>query len=126
MSRYQEEMRIEEENFNQNHNEEDFEHNYDLCKEIHNNMMREIKSSTNPWLLNTCSPSDIMDLIETGKFQLPNDVLNRKKIKVDNLVSTPQPIDIQNIKPLDHSEGWVVLKGKKRRNRKKSSNKKSE
>jgi len=126
MSRYQEQMQIEEDNFNQNQNEEDFEHNYDLCKEIHNNMMREIKNSPNPWLLNNCSASDIMDLIENGKFELPNYVLSRNKIKVDNLDSIPQPIDIHNIKPIDNSEGWVVLKGKKRRNRKKSSNKKSE
>ena len=108
-STYEDERQMVQEISEQAKADEEFDLEYDLCQEAHNSMMKIVNNSLNPWLLNTCTPTDIMNLVETGEFQLPSYVLNRTKSKQDNCIGYIEPIDITNCEQIDHSDGWVTI-----------------
>lgn len=72
--------------------EEIFEHNYNTCIETLENIKRDTKNTTNPFLLMNCNPGDLFNFIESGKCQLER---KQKSFCLDTIEFIPEPINMK-------------------------------
>ena len=108
---YNNEHREDNTQYNDNQLDEDFEYNYELCEETLAEMKDEINDSNNQFLLQFCNPGTLMKLIEEGNHTLPKYLQEKPNKKTsEELLSIPEPVDINDWTPVDVSNGWITLK----------------
>ncbi len=90
-------------------NENIFDDLYNKCESLLENMKTDLSGSTNSWILQSCSPADLMKFAEEGEFELPQYYWTTGRIngpkKDDIVISDP----IQYESEQEDLSGWVTV-----------------
>jgi len=98
-----------EEDF-QSINEDTYDELYNKCETALNTIKYSLDQSSNPWLLMNCEASDLMGLIETGVYELPEYFWNSGRVngkELDNIF-VADPIEYVEEEEEDLS-GWMTV-----------------
>ena len=99
----------EEESYEVNY-EESYDAKYIKCKNVMKDIKENIEQSYNPWFMELCNACDLMNLVESGEFELPRSwYTSGKAVKLsnDNVGFIPGPIEYESEE--EDLSGWMTV-----------------